>query len=83
MSLISINRSTRWLIINTMIMTVYLWHITVMIIFVALLYLAGGFGLGLEPATAAWWYSRPIWIVVLLVLLVPVAFADRVAFEHP
>ena len=60
-------------LINTMIMTVYLWHITVMIIFVALLYLAGGFGLGLEPATAAWWYSRPIWIVVLLVLLVPVA----------
>jgi peptidoglycan/LPS O-acetylase OafA/YrhL len=41
-------------LINTMIMTVYLWHITVMI-------------------TADWWYTRPIWVAVLIVLLVPVA----------
>ncbi len=60
-------------LINTMIMTVYLWHITVMIIFVAILYLAGGFGLGIEPGTPGWWYSRPLWIAVLIVLLVPVA----------
>jgi peptidoglycan/LPS O-acetylase OafA/YrhL len=60
-------------LVNSMIMTVYLWHITVMIVFVALLYLAGGVGLGVEPGTPAWWYSRPLWIAVLIVLLVPVA----------
>jgi hypothetical protein len=60
-------------LINTMIMTVYLWHITVMIVFVAVLYLSGGIGLGLAPGTPEWWYSRPLWVAVLIVLLVPVA----------
>jgi len=64
---------TATVLINSMIMTVYLWHITVMIVFIGLLYLAGGFGLGFEPGTEAWWYSRIVWIVVLLVLLLPVA----------
>ena len=60
-------------LINTMIMTVYLWHITVMIIVIGILYLADGFGLGIEPGTAAWWYSRPLWTIVLIVVLTPVA----------
>ena len=60
-------------LINTMIMTVYLWHITVMIILIAVLVLLGGIGLELEPGTPAWWYSRPIWILVLIALLTPVA----------
>ena len=60
-------------LINSMIMTIYLWHITVMIVFGAILYLSGGFGLNLEPGTGAWWYSRPVWVGVLIVLLVPVA----------
>ncbi len=60
-------------LINSMIMTVYLWHITVMVVFVALLYLVGGVGLGIEPGTTDWWLSRPVWIAVLLVLLVPIA----------
>ena len=64
---------TATVLINSMIMTVYLWHITVMIIVVALLYLAGGFGLGFEPGTQSWWSSRIVWIAVLLVLLLPVA----------
>jgi len=64
---------TATVLINSMIMTVYLWHITVMTVFVALLYLAGGAGLGLEPGTADWWLSRPVFIVILLVLLLPVA----------
>jgi hypothetical protein len=64
---------TATVLINSMIMTVYLWHITVMVVFVALLFLAGGPGLGLEPGTLDWWYSRPVWISVLMVLLLPVA----------
>jgi peptidoglycan/LPS O-acetylase OafA/YrhL len=68
-----INLWAATVLINTMIMTVYLWHITVMIVFVAVLFLLGGFGLGIEPGVQAWWYSRPIWILVLVLLLVPVA----------
>ena len=60
-------------LINSMIMTIYLWHITVMVIIGSVLYLSGGFGFGLEPGTSAWWMTRPIWIGVLLVFLLPVA----------
>jgi hypothetical protein len=60
-------------LINGMIMTVYLWHITVMVVVVALLYLAGGVGLGVESGSTEWWLWRPVWIGVLLLLLVPVA----------
>ena len=56
-----------------MIMTVYLWHITVMIVFVSLLYLAGSPGLGIEPGSSEWWLSRPVWIALLFALLLPVA----------
>jgi peptidoglycan/LPS O-acetylase OafA/YrhL len=64
---------TATVLINSMIMTVYLWHITVMVIFAGILYLAGGVGLGIEPGTTVWWLTRPAWIAVLLVLLLPVA----------
>ncbi len=64
---------TATVLVNSMIMTVYLWHITVMIVFGAVLYLLGGFGLAIEPGTSQWWWSRPLWIGALLVLLVPVA----------
>ena len=64
---------TATVLINSMIMTVYLWHLTVMVILVALAYLAGGFGFGLVPGSSEWWYSRPIWVAVLYVVLIPVA----------
>jgi hypothetical protein len=59
-------------LINSMIMTLYLWHLTVMVIIVALAYLAGGIGLGLEPGGGEWWATRPIWIAVLYAVLLPV-----------
>ena len=65
---------TATVLINSMIMTVYLWHITVMIILVSLAYLAGGIGLGLEPGTTEWWLFRPVWIAALISVLLPVAF---------
>jgi len=60
-------------LVNSMIMTIYLWHITVMILFGGVLYLLGGFGFGLEPGSEAWWLSRPVWIAVLWTLLLPFA----------
>ncbi len=62
-------------LINSMIMTLYLWHLTVMVILVSILYLAGGFGLGVEPASLEWWLTRPVWIGVLYACLLPVAIA--------
>ena len=64
---------TATVLINSMIMSVYLWHITIMVIFVSLLYLVDGFGLRLEPGTTEWWLSRPVWIAALYILLLPVA----------
>jgi len=59
-------------LINGMIMTLYLWHITVLIVIVSLAYFAGGFGIGIEPGTDAWWMTRPLWIGVLYAVLLPV-----------
>jgi hypothetical protein len=66
---------TATVLINSMIMTLYLWHITVMVLLGSILYFANGFGFGIEPGTAAWWWTRPIWIGVLLLLLFPVALS--------
>lgn len=64
---------TATVLVNSMIMSIYLWHITVMVVIVSLLYLADGFGLTFEPGSGAWWWSRPVWVVVLYAFLVPVA----------
>jgi len=64
---------TATVLINSMIMTIYLWHITVMVIIGSVLYVSGGFGFGLEPGTSEWWMTRPIWIAVLMAFLLPVA----------
>jgi peptidoglycan/LPS O-acetylase OafA/YrhL len=68
-------------LINSMIMTVYLWHMTVLAAVAAILYYTGGFGLGIEPGSPEWWWTRPIWIGVLLVILLPVAMSLSV-FER-
>ena len=64
---------TATVLVNSMIMTFYLWHITVMVIVIAVLFLAGGFWLGLEPGSSNWWMMRPLWIFTLLVILLFVA----------
>jgi cyanate permease len=56
-----------------MIMTVYLWHLTVMVVVVSLAYLAGGVGLSLIPGSSQWWWSRPLWLGVLAAALIPLA----------
>ena len=70
-------------LINSMIMTVYLWHMTVMAGVVAVIYYTGGFGLGVEPGTPGWWWTRPIWISMLLVILLPIAMSLSVFERRP
>ena len=68
---------TRWLqrvrvwagviFVNTVIMTVFLWHLTALLFGIGLL-----FPLGFpqpEAGSAQWWALRPVWIAVLLVIL--------------
>ncbi len=63
-------------------MTLYLWHLTAMIILIGLGLAFGGVGFGVEPLTGIWWASRPIWFAVLSVLTLGlVAVFGR--FERP
>jgi len=78
-------RSAAWtatVLVNGMIMTIYLWHLTAMVLLIALLYALGGFGLKLEPGTGAWWSSRPLWLAVVALTLVPFVLA-LARFERP
>ncbi|QTX05754.1 acyltransferase family protein [Agromyces archimandritae] len=60
-------------------MTVYLWHLPVMVL-VAGLILAGHSAYGLpvpDPLSAEWWISRPLWLVAVGLALAPVVRATR------
>jgi fucose 4-O-acetylase-like acetyltransferase len=54
---------------NSMIMTVFLWHLTAVLLAVVFLYPAG-FPQP-EAGTAVWWTWRPLWLIALVVFLVP------------
>lgn len=53
--------------VSARIMTLYLWHLTAMIVVIGLGLVSGGFGFGLEPLSGVWWSTRPIWFAVLMV----------------
>ncbi len=68
--------------ISARIMTLYLWHLTAMVIVIGISLLADGFGLEVEPLTGAWWLTRPIWFAVVgVVTIALVAVFGR--FESP
>ncbi len=73
---------TLTVLVNSRIMTLYLWHLTVMILLVGVAMQLGGIGLVTEPGSAAWWLTRPLWIAVLFaVLLVFITVLGR--YEQP
>jgi surface polysaccharide O-acyltransferase-like enzyme len=51
--------------VSARIMTLYLWHLTAMVIVIGVSLLVGGLGLGIEPLSGVWWLTRPIWFIVL------------------
>ncbi len=73
---------TATVLMNGMIMTVYLWHLTAFVLVMVLAWLAGGIGLEIFPGTAEWWWTRPVWIALYLIALAPMiaifARAERV-----
>lgn len=68
--------------VSAQIMTLYLWHLTAMIVLIGVGLAAGGAGFGIEPLSGLWWASRPIWFAILSVLTAGlVAVFGR--FERP
>jgi fucose 4-O-acetylase-like acetyltransferase len=69
--------------LNLVAMTVYLWHLTVMVLVVAAVYVLGWWP-PVEPLSAVWWATRPLWIGALAVCLAPVvAVLGRVELSTP
>ena len=71
-----LRRATPWtwtVLVNGMIMTVFLWHLTASSLLIGLALLLGDVGLTLSPGSGAWWVARPVWLVGYVLALVPFA----------
>lgn len=65
---------TAWttvVLINGMIMTVYLWHLTAFVLVMVAAWMLGGIGLHAIPGSTEWWLARPIWFAFYIALLFP------------
>jgi hypothetical protein len=69
-------------IVNLRIMSIYLWHLTAMVLVIATSLLLDGFGLHSAPLSGRWWATRPVWFVVLGLLTVGLVLAFG-RFEKP
>lgn len=58
-------------LINGMIMTVYLWHLTAFVLVLVAAWALGGIGLHVMPGSGAWWLTRPIWFALYIAALFP------------
>jgi hypothetical protein len=73
---------TATILVNGMIMTIYLWHLTAMLIVIAASDALGGTGLHVVPGSGAWWGSRPLWHATLAIALFPLVLIFG-RFERP
>jgi hypothetical protein len=67
-----LSRTRLWaatVLANGMIMTVFLWHSTAMMLLFGLAIQLGGVGLHAVPGSAAWWAVRPVWILLFAVAM--------------
>lgn len=64
---------TATVLVNSRIMTIFVWHLTAMILTLGLAFWVGGIGLSLEPAGAAWWWARPLWLAAYGIALAAAA----------
>ncbi|MEN3952039.1 acyltransferase [Iodidimonas sp. SYSU 1G8] len=69
-------------LINGMIMTIYLWHLTAFVAIMVGAWLLGGVGLEVMPGTPAWWLARPVWFALYIAALVPLILLFA-RFERP
>lgn len=75
-------------LVNSMIMTVFLWHLTASTLAIGCALLFNDVGLLSVPGSSAWWLIRPVWLLVYLLALLPFAlgfgrFERSAANDHP
>ncbi|MDZ4306821.1 acyltransferase [Allopontixanthobacter sp.] len=66
---------TAVVLINGMIMTIYLWHLTAFVLVMVAAYLLGGVGLEVAPGSGAWWLARPVWFALYIAVTLPLVMA--------
>jgi fucose 4-O-acetylase-like acetyltransferase len=59
------------IVVNSSIMTLYVWHMTAMALMIGLILLVQPAFLALVPGSTMWWLSRPLWIGVLAIATLP------------
>jgi hypothetical protein len=62
---------TGTVLVNGMIMTIYLWHLTAATLVLGMALLLGDLGLTAYPGSGTWWALRPAWVAVYLIALTP------------
>ena len=67
----NINIWTAVVLVNGMIMTIYLWHLTAFVFVMVAAWLLGGIGLHSVPGSGEWWLMRPIWFALYIAALFP------------
>jgi hypothetical protein len=68
----NLNVWTATVLMNGMIMTVYLWHLTAFVLVMTVCWvLLGGLGLDQIPGSPGWWASRPLWFAIYIAALLP------------
>ncbi len=60
---------TGTVLVNGMIMTVFLWHLTASTLMVGAAWLLNGVGLEAEPGSGVWWLLRPAWFLIYIIAL--------------
>lgn len=73
---------TATVLVTSMIMTIYLWHLTTMVLVLAVLLALDGFGLHVVAGSGTWWATRPIWLLVMAGVTAP-AVIPLARFERP
>jgi hypothetical protein len=66
---------TATVLVNGMIMTIYLWHLTASTLVIGLALVLGDVGLTVEPGSGRWWLLRPVWLAAYVVALTVLALA--------
>jgi len=60
---------TATVLVNSMIMTIFLWHLTASTIVIGLALQLGNIGLAIQPSSGMWWATRPIWLGIYFLAL--------------
>ena len=60
---------TAVIIVSRRIMTIYLWHLTALLLMVGIAIAFGGIGLMSSEGSSTWWSLRPLWVLILAAAL--------------